>query len=256
MTTARPRGRIRHSVSRWCYDQIPLAELARHCVRLGIESIELTGPGDWPVLKAHGLVCAMTPTHSIEVGFNRAENHPGCLAQVRKAIDATAEAGFPNVICFSGNRAGLPDDVGARNCVAGLKQLAGYAEQKNVTICIELLNSKVDHKDYQCDRTAWAVEVCRQVGSERVKMLYDIYHMQVMEGDVMETLRRNAQYIGHVHTGGVPGRHEIDGSQELHYPAIIRALAETGYEGYVGQEFVPTRDPIASLEEAIRICDL
>jgi hydroxypyruvate isomerase len=198
----------------------------------------------------------MTPSHGIGKGFNRKENHPECIDAVRKAIDATAAAGFPNVICFSGNRAGLDDATGLANCVEGLKQIAAYAEEKKVTLCLELLNSKRDHKDYQCDRTPWAVEVCRKVGSPRMKLLYDIYHMQIMEGDVIATIRENIEYIGHIHTAGVPGRNEIDETQELNYPAILRAIADSGYKGFVGQEFVPKRDPIASLEQAIRLCDI
>ena len=256
--TAPLKGNINHSASRWCYGKIPLDKLAQECQRMGIKSIELVGPGDFAKLREYNLICAMTATggHSIEKGFNRTENHAACIAGVKAAIDATAAAGFPNVICFSGNRAGLSDEEGLKNCVAGLKQVVAYAAEQNVTICMELLNSKRDHKDYQCDRTAWGVEVCKQVGSPRLKLLYDIYHMQIMEGDVIDTLRENIQYIGHVHTGGVPGRHEIDETQELNYPAIMRALVKTGYKGYVGQEFVPTRNPLTSLEQGIRICDV
>jgi hydroxypyruvate isomerase len=249
-------GRIRHSVAAWCYGKITLPVLAGHCERIGIGSIELVEPRDWPVLEAHGLVCAMTPSHGITKGFNRKENHAECIARVREAIDATAAAGFPNVICFSGNREGLDDDKGLAACAEGLKQVVGYAEEKKVTLCIELLNSKRDHGDYQCDHTAWGVALCRRVGSPRLKLLYDIYHMQIMEGDIIATLRENIEWIGHVHTGGVPGRNEIDESQEINYPPIMRALADAGYAGYVCQEFIPKRDPIASLEEAVRLCDV
>ena len=254
---AKLKGNIRHSVSKWCYGKIPLDDLCKHCVRLGITSIELIGPNEWPALKPYGLICAMTPSHGIEKGFNRRENHAECIRAVKKSIDATAEAGFPNVICFSGNREGLDDATGLKNCVEGLKQVIGYAEQKNVNLVMELLNSKRNHKDYQCDHTAWGVEVCKQVGSPRMKLLYDIYHMQIMEGDVIDTIKEYGSYFAHIHTGGVPGRNEIDDTQELNYPAIMKAIVATGYKGFVGQEFVPRRpDPIASLEQAIRICDV
>jgi len=250
------RGRIRQSVSKWCFGKIPMPEFARQCVALGLKGVDLVGPGDWPVLKEHGLVGTCTPSHSLTKGLNRKENHAACLEALRKSIEATAEAGFPNVVCFSGNREGISDEEGAAHCVEGLKQVAGLAEQKKVTLVMELLNSKRNHKDYQCDRTPWGVEVCRKVGSPRVKLLYDIYHMQIMEGDVIATLRESIAYVGHVHTGGVPGRNEIDDTQELFYPAIMRALVDLKYDGYVAHEFVPKRDPLTSLAEAVRICDV
>jgi hydroxypyruvate isomerase len=197
-----------------------------------------------------------TPSGGIGKGLNRKENHAECLAQIRSAIEKTAEAGFPTVICMSGNRAGLSDEEGAANCVEGLKQIAGLAEEKKITVVMELLNSKRDHGDYQCDHTAWGAGVCKKVGSPRVKLLYDIYHMQIMEGDVIATIRENIQYIGHIHTGGVPGRNEIDDTQELNYPAIMRALVAAKYEGYVAHEFVPKRDPLTSLRQAVAICDV
>jgi len=250
------KGRIKHSVSKWCFGRLSVEELAKQCVRIGIKSIELVGPGDWPTLKKYNLVCAMCPTHGIDPGLNRRENHTSCLASIRNMIEEAEKFGFPNVIALSGNRKGMADEEGLKNCVEGLKQVAGLAEEKKITICMELLNSKVDHRDYMCDRTAWGVEVCKQVGSPRVKLLYDIYHMQIMEGDIIRTIRQNIQYIGHFHTGGVPGRNEIDETQELNYTAIMRAIADLKYEGYVGQEFVPRREPIPSLEQAIRICDV
>jgi hydroxypyruvate isomerase len=189
-------------------------------------------------------------------GLNRKENWDKILAALRGIIDANAAEGFPNVICFSGNRNGMSDEEGLDNCAEALKQIVGYAEQKKVTICMELLNSKRNHKDYMCDRTAWGVELCKAVGSERFKLLYDIYHMQVDEGDVIATLRENKDYIGHYHTAGVPGRHEIDDTQELNYPAIMRAIADTGFTGIVAQEFTPTRGAYASLEQAVKICDV
>lgn len=250
------KGNIRHSVSRWCYKKIPMDEFCAFCRRIGIESVELLGPSEFPALKRHGLICAMVNSHSLTKGLNHVEHHAECLAKIRAAIEATAAEGWPNVICFSGNREGISDEEGIENCTKALRQVAGFAEEKGVTICMELLNSKRNHPDYQCDRTAWGVEVCRRVGSERVKLLYDIYHMQIMEGDVIATIRENLPFIGHVHTGGVPGRNEIDDGQELNYPAIMRALVAGRYKGFVGQEFIPKRDPLASLRQAIDLCDV
>jgi len=193
---------------------------------------------------------------SISNGWNRKDNHDRFVEEMKRNLDLAAEAGVPNVICMSGERKGLPDDEGIKNCVEGLKRVAGYAERKKVTMCMELLNSKVDHKDYQCDRTAWGVEVVKGVGSPRFKLLYDIYHMQIMEGDVIRTIRGNIQHIGHFHTGGNPGRHEIDASQELNYPAIMRAIADLKFDGWVAHEFVPSGDPFAALEQAFRLCDV
>jgi hydroxypyruvate isomerase len=175
---------------------------------------------------------------------------------MRASIEANAEAGFPNVICFSGNRAGMADDEGMKNCAEALKQIVGLAEEKKVTLCMELLNSKRNHKDYMCDHTSWGVELCKKVGSERFKLLYDIYHMQIDEGDVIATIRENHQYIAHYHTGGIPGRNEIDSSQELYYPAVVKAILDTGFTGYLAHEFIPKRDPATSLAEAARICDV
>ncbi len=250
------KGNIRHSVSRWCYNKIPMEEFCAFCKRIGIESVELLGPSDFPVLQRHGLICAMVNSHGIAKGLNRVENHAECLAKIREAIDAASAAGYPNVICFSGNREGISDEEGLDNCARALKEIVGYAEQKKVTLCMELLNSKRNHKDYQCDRTAWGVELCKRVGSPSFKLLYDIYHMQIMEGDIIATIREYIQYIGHVHTGGVPGRNEIDETQELNYPAIMKALVAAGYKGFVGQEFIPKRDPLTSLRQAIDLCDV
>ena len=183
---------------------------------MGIKGVDLVGPNDFLTLKKYGLLATMINSGSIPKGFNRKENHEGLIAGLRKAIEAAAENAYPNVICFSGNREGLPDDVGLANCVEGLKKLAPFAEEKKVTLCMELLNSKRNHKDYMCDHTAWGAEMCKQVGSPRVKLLYDIYHMQIQEGDVIATIRENIQYIGHFHTAGVPGRNEIDDTQELY----------------------------------------
>jgi hydroxypyruvate isomerase len=249
-------GHINQSVSKWCYGKFKLDEFCVICKKIGLKAIDLLGPNDFPTLKKHGLECSMVNTHGLTKGLNRKENYEQCLSQIRSAIDAAAEYKYPNVITFPGNRAGMPDDVGIENMAAALKQIAGYAEQKKVTICIEYLNSKVNHKDYMFDNMAWGVEVCKQVGSERVKILYDIYHAQIMEGDIIRTIQNNHEYIGHYHTGGNPGRNEIDETQELYYPAIMRAIVKTGYKGYVAHEFVPKRDPITSLANAVRICDV
>ena len=246
---------VKQSICRWCYGRIPLEKLAAEAVKIGYPSIELIGPKEYEVIHPFGLTCAMLMgTGPIHDCLNRLENHDRCERQLRTAIEYAADHGLPNVICFSGNRKGMPDDVGLKNCAVGLKRVVGLAEQKKITVCMELLNSKVDHKDYMCDRTRWGVELVNQVGSPRFKLLYDIYHMQIMEGDVIRTIRQNKDYIAHYHTGGVPGRHEIDETQELNYPAIVRAILETGYEGYLGQEFIPSREPIASLAQGYRIC--
>jgi hydroxypyruvate isomerase len=249
-------GRINQSVSRWCYGKWSLDELCAISTKLGIKAIDLLSPPDFPTLKKYGLVCSMISTHSLTKGMNDKTNHADCIAKIRTAIDAAAEYGFPNVISFPGNRAGTTDDVGIENTVEGLKQIVGYAEQKKVTICLEYLNSKINHKDYMFDNMKWGVEVCKKVGSERVKILYDIYHAQVMEGDIIRTIQTCKDYIGHYHTGGNPGRNEIDETQELYYPAIMRAIAETGFKGYVAHEFTPKGDPLAALTYAVRTCDV
>jgi len=250
------RGRINQSVSQWCYGKWSLDELCQVSQKLCLKAIDLLSPGQFATVKKYGLVVSMVNSHSLTNGIADKKYHDECLTRLREAIDATCEAGFPNVISLAGNRRGIPDDVGIENAVEALKKIAGHAEQKKVTICIEYLNSKVDHKDYMFDRMAWGVEVCKRVGSERVKILYDIYHAQIMEGDVIRTIRENKDYIGHYHTGGNPGRNEIDDTQELYYPAILRAIAETGYKGYVAHEFVPKRDPLEGLTYAARICDV
>jgi hydroxypyruvate isomerase len=252
------KANIRHSVCLWCYG-MSAAEMAPAAKRLGLAGIDLVGPQEFAVLKEHGLRCTMTSGvwGGITKGLNRREHHEPILKSLRELIDATAAAGFPNVICFAGNRGGISDEEGLAVCAEGLKQIAAYAEQKKVTVCMELLNSKVDHADYQCDRTAWGVELCKRVGSDRFKLLYDIYHMQIMEGDVIRTIRAHHPYFGHYHTGGNPGRNEIDDTQELNYAAIMRAIVETKFGGYVAQEFIPKRtDKLASLAQAIRICDV
>jgi hydroxypyruvate isomerase len=252
---AESTGSFRHSVCRWCYQAIPLDELARAARRIGLESVELLEPAEWPVVQKHGLTCAMAMgVTRIPEGLNRLEHHAVMVPGMIERIGACADAGIPNVICFSGSRAGMDDELGLANCVVALKQIVGEAEKRRVTVCMELLNSKVDHRDYMCDHTAWGVELVKRVGSERFRLLYDIYHMEIMEGDVIRTIRDNHQYIAHYHTGGVPGRHEIDHTQELYYPAIARAIKEVGHRGFLGQEFLPTREPLTSLAEAVAIC--
>jgi len=249
-------SRINQTVCQWCYGKMLVEELARNAARMGLKGVDLVRPEHFATLKQYGLIGTMTLTHPIPKGLNRKENHEECLAQIRAAIDATAEAGFPNVICFSGNRAGMDDEEGLKNCVEAVKQVVGVCEQKKITLCMELLNSKRDHKDYMCDRSEWGARLVKAVGSDHFKLLYDIYHMQIQEGDVIATIRQYKECIGHYHTGGVPGRHEIDETQELNYPAVMRAIVETGFKGYVGQEFVPARDPMTSLAQAAKICDV
>jgi hydroxypyruvate isomerase len=250
-----PSGGFSHSVCRWCYAKMPLEDLAVGAKKIGLSSIELLGPDEWPIVQRHGLTCAMANgVTKIPSGLNRIENHAVMVPGMIDRIKACADAGLPNVICFSGNRGGMDDELGMANCAVALKQIVGEAEKQKVTVCMELLNSKVTHKDYMCDHTSWGVELVKRVGSDRFKLLYDIFHMQIMEGDVISTIQANHAYIAHYHTGGVPGRHEIDSTQELYYPAIARAIKDTGYRGYVAQEFVPLRDPLTSLAEAVAIC--
>ncbi|HEY5912470.1 MAG TPA: TIM barrel protein [Verrucomicrobiae bacterium] len=263
---AKLKGNIHHSVSAWCYNRLfngnsakmSFEDFCRECARMGLESVELLGSAEWPAVKKAGITCAMcNGPDSIGYGWNRLDHHDVLLPKFEKAIPEVAEFGFPNIITFSGERKGMSNEEGLENCVKGLKRLVPLAEKHKVTVILELLNSKVDHKDYMADHTAWGVEVVKQVGSERLKLLYDIYHMQIMEGDVIRTIKNNHQYIGHYHTGGVPGRNEIDDTQELNYSAVMKAIAATGFKGFVGQEFVPKRpDALASLRQAIQICDV
>ena len=249
-------GNIKQSVCAWCY-KLPLEKLAEAAKKIGYQSVELLGPKDVLKIKQFGLTCAMMRCASIPDGLNRKENHDRIEKELREHIEFAAAEGVPNVICMSGNRKGLAEDEGLKTCVEGLKRVIGFAEEKKVTICMEGLNSKVDHKDYMYDRTPWGVELCKQLGSPRFKLLYDIYHMQIMEGDVVRTIRKYKDYIGHYHTGGNPGRHEIDDTQELNYPAIVKAILETGYKGFLGQEYIPTNlDQVVSLKQGFRICDV
>ncbi len=253
------RNNINHSVCQWCYSDIPLDQLCEAAKGMGIKSIDLLNHEQWPVAAKYGLTCAMAYASPIglQKGFNDLTLHETLLKDYTTYIPKAADAGLKNVICFSGNANGLSSEQGLENCAKGLDPVIKVASRYNITVCMELLNSKVDHKDYQCDHTAWGVRLCEKLGSPNFKLLYDIYHMQIMEGDVIATLTKNAAYIAHYHTGGVPGRHEIDDSQELYYPAVMKAIVATGFKGYVAQEFIPSKkDKLASLKQAIGICDI
>ncbi len=262
-------GKIKHSACKWCYKDISLDDLCAAGKQFGLEAIDLLGPEDFATVKKHGMHCPMVtaPSAEVEIGgtkkkigsipdaFNRVEHHDTLVAIYEPLIKASAEAGFTNVICFSGNRGGLDDEQGMENCAIGIKRLVPACEKHGVTLTMELLNSKVNHKDYMCDLSDWGVALCEKVGSEHFKLLYDIYHMQLMEGDIIATIQAKHPYFSHYHTGGVPGRAEIDETQELYYPAIMKAIVETGYTGWVAQEFIPQReDKIASLKQAVGIC--
>ena len=250
------KGRLQQSVCRWCYSKIPLDELCSAAQRMGLVGIDLMTPGDFATLKKYGLICTMTSSHPLHNGLADEKFHESCLKAVNDAIEATAKEGWKNVITFSGNRRGIDNETGMKNCVKALKQIVPVAEKAGVTIQMELLNSKVDHKDYMCDNSTWGVELVKRVGSDRFKLLYDIYHMQIMEGDVIRTIEKDHAAFGHYHTGGNPGRHEIDESQELNYKAIAKAIIGTGYQGYYAHEFIPVRDPLTSLGEAVTLCDV
>ena len=251
-------GRLKQSVSRWPYSKIPLPEFCRACKGMGLVAIDLLQPEDWPVVRDAGLVCSMGyPTKRqdfIPTGFNDPANHPMLLRELEATIPLAAKAGVPNVIAMFGNRNGRGDAEAINACVEGLSAIKPLAEERGVTVCVELLNSKVDHPDYQGDHTAFGVAVMERVASPRVKLLYDIYHMQIMEGDVIRTIRANISHIGHFHTGGVPGRHELDDTQELNWHAVATAIADTHFTGYIAHEFVPTREPLESLRDAVRTC--
>jgi len=257
MAPAGNAGRLKQSVCRWCYGGIPLETLCRDVSAMGFRSVELLSENEWATLTPFGLTCAVANgPGTIPVGFNRLSEHDRLVKESERLLPLVAAAGIPQMIVFSGNRAGMSDAEGMENCAIGLRRIMPLAEKLGVTVIMELLNSKVDHMDYMCDHTAWGVALCQRVGSARFKLLYDVYHMQIMEGDVIRTIRDNFAYIGHYHTGGVPGRHEIDDAQELNYPRIMRTLAELGYTGFVGQEFIPTRDPMVSLREAYTLCNV
>ncbi len=257
------KGNINHSVCAWTYSFLSIEELCKVVNNIGFGAIDLVAPKDWPTLQKYGLYSSMCYTDgdiSLTNGFNTIDYHPKLVKQFTDVIPLMVKAGYKDVICFSGSRRGMDDETGFKNCVTGLQQILPLAEKNGVTVHMELLNSKVDHKDYMCDHTKWGVELCKRLNSPNFKLLYDIYHMQIDEGDVIRTIRENVAYFGHYHTGGVPGRHEIDETQELYYPAVMKAIVETGYKGYVAQEFIPAAEgndgKIASLKKAVEICDV
>jgi hydroxypyruvate isomerase len=252
------KGRLKQSVSRWPYQKIPLPEFCRALADIGLPAIDLLEEADWAIAREHGLVCSMgyAGGESIKDGLNVVANHDAIVRNFERTIPHAAAMRVPNVITFFGNRQGMSDEQATTNCITGLNRVKRIAENEGVTICVELLNSKVNHPDYQGDRTSFGAAIVKAVASPRVKLLYDIYHMQIMEGDVISTIRDNHDLIGHYHTGGVPGRHELDDTQELNWPAICRAIVDTGYRGYLAHEFVPTRDPLTSLREAVVLCDV
>jgi len=255
---AATKKRVRQSVCRWCYQKMPIDDLCAAAAQMGLFGIDLLNPDEYEVPRRHGLICTMgyADAGTIPEAMNRTEHHATIETALRTNIPLAAKAGIPNVITFSGNRKGMPDDEGARNTIAGLNRVKKIAEDNGVVICLELLNSKVNHPDYMCDHIAWGVRVVEEVNSPNVKLLYDIYHMQIMEGDLIATIKKNIAWIGHFHTGGVPGRHELDETQEVQWDGVMRAIVETGYKGYVAHEFLPVRDPMSSLRAAVKLCDV
>ncbi|MBI1341757.1 MAG: TIM barrel protein [Terrimonas sp.] len=257
------KGNINHSACRWCYQNIPLEELCAAAKKIGLVGIDLLGPSEWGTVQQYNLISTMCyhgGKTSLTEGFNNKKFHDQLVHDYTETIPLMVKAGYKNIICFSGSRMGIDDETGWKNCVEGLKRIMSLAEKNGITVQMELLNSKVDHKDYQCNKTTWGVELCKRLGSPNFKLLYDIYHMQIDEGDVIRTIRNNFQYLGHFHTGGVPGRHEINESQELYYPAIMKAIHDLGYTGYVAQEFIPTspdnKGKLDALKRAVHICDI
>ncbi|WP_026359710.1 hydroxypyruvate isomerase family protein [Sphingomonas sp. PR090111-T3T-6A] len=250
-------GRLKQSVSRWCYEKIPLDDLCAFAAKIGLQGIDLLHPADYEAPRRHGLRCTMgyaADNMTIANGLNRRENHAAIEQAFRTGIPQAARSDVPNVIAFSGNRRGMSDEEGVANTVAGLNRVKRIAEDNGVTICVELLNSRIDHPDYMADHTAWGARVMEEVNSPRVKLLYDIYHMQIMEGDLIDTIGKNIRWIGHFHTGGVPGRHELDDTQEVNWHAVASGIADLGFQGYLAHEFVPRGDPLPALERAVRIC--
>jgi hydroxypyruvate isomerase len=251
-------GRLKQSVSRWCYGKIPMPDFCKAVAAMGLTAIDLLEEKEWGIVRDHGLICSMAYAGggTIPDGLNVRANHDAIVKNFEQSIPKAAAQKIPNIITFFGNRRGMPDAEAIANCIDGLNRVKKIGEDNNVTICVELLNSKVDHKDYQGDHTAFGVEVVKAVASPRVKLLYDAYHMQIMEGDLIRTLKANREYIAHVHTGGVPGRHELDDTQEVTWKAVSAALVEMGFQGYMAHEFVPTRDPLTSLRDAVALCDV
>ncbi|MDH7461638.1 TIM barrel protein [Chitinophagaceae bacterium 26-R-25] len=254
------KGNINHSVCRWCFNDISVEDLCKAVKKIGFSAIDLVGPADWQTLQQYGVYSSMCYTsgqNSLTKGWNDKSQHERLIKDHTDIIPLMVQAGYKDVICFSGNRNGMDDETGLKNCVEGLQQVLPLAEKNGITIHMELLNSKIDHKDYMCDKTTWGVELCKRLNSNNFKLLYDIYHMQIDEGDVIRTIKDYNQYIGHYHTAGVPGRHEIDETQELYYPAIMNAIKDVNFKGYVAQEFIPkAKDKLASLKKAVEICDV
>jgi hydroxypyruvate isomerase len=258
---AQLKGRINQSICYWCFEKYwDVPQTIQIAKQVGCKSVELTYPKDWPLLKENGLICALAYSHGFEQGMNNPKYQDTCIEKMRESIDACAEHGMPSVITFTGFREDIPDDVGLENCVEGYKKIVGYAEKKGVNLCLEVLNSRVaeemkGHPGYQGDHTDYCMEIINQVGSPRLKLLFDIYHVQIMDGDIISRIRQYKDHIGHYHTAGNPGRIELDETQEINYRPVVEAIAETGYDGYVGQEFVPTRDPLEGLKQAVKVCD-
>lgn len=253
------KGSFKHAVCRWCFDSIPLEEFADQVKAIGITGIDLLKPEEWSIVQQRGLTCSVATESfaSLTEGWNNPAYHERLFDPYKGLISKAADAGIKQVICFSGNRNGIGEEEGLENCAKGLDKLVKHAEDAGVVLIMELLNSKVDHQGYQCDHTDWGVKLVEKIGSPNFKLLYDIYHMQVMEGDIIATVQKYKDHIAHYHTAGVPGRHEIDESQELYYPAIMRGIAETGFDGFVAQEFIPTKpDPIAALKHAVELCNV
>lgn len=252
---AAAKGRLKQSVCKWCYRDLTVDELARAGAKMGIQAIDLLGAEEWPMLEKYGMVCSMgSGICSISDGLNQRKNHAEIEANFRRLLPLAAKHKVPSLICFSGNRRDISDEEAWENCTVLLRKVAPQAEDLGVNIAMELLNSKVNHPDYQCDTTPWGVELAKRVNSPRFGLLYDIYHMQIMEGDVIRTMADNQPFLHHFHTGGNPGRHEIDETQELNYTAIAKAIADSGFDGYFAHEFIPVRDPLTSLRQAVRIC--
>ncbi|MGY6744674.1 MAG: hydroxypyruvate isomerase family protein [Cecembia sp.] len=253
------KGNVNHAVCHWPFNPMSLEELCIGIKKIGFNAIDLVGPNNWHILQKHDVVCSMCNGADLGIvqGFNDPQYHDKLIQGYEEVIPLMAKAGYKNIIAFSGNRKGMDDETGLKNCADGLKKIMGTAEKYGVTVVMELLNSRVDHPDYMCDKSDWGVELCKMVDSEHLKLLYDIYHMQIMEGDLIRTIKKNHQYFGHYHTAGNPGRNEIDETQEINYPAVIKAILDTGFKGYICQEFIPkSPDKMASLEQAIRICDI
>jgi len=253
-------GQMKPSIAYWCFESYwTLEETCRIALELGCPSIELVDSSYWPLLKENGLVCGLTISHWFDQGMNNPAYHSACIEKMRAAIDACAEAGFPNVLTFTGFSEGISAEEGMENCVEGYRRIVGYAEKRGVNLCLEMLNTRVDvemkgHPGYQGDHTGYCVEIIKRVGSPRLKLLFDVYHVQIMEGDLIRRIREYQDYIGYYHIAGNPGRHEPDETQEINYRVVMGAIAQTGYSGFVGLEFIPVKDPLVSLREAVELC--